>query len=895
MASTYSTNLKIELQATGENSGTWGTITNTNLGTALEQAIVGYGNPSYASDANLTLTYTDTNAAQAARALVLNVTSAVSLTATRELVVPTIQKQYIVQNNTTGSQSITVKTSAGTGITVPNGRKAHLYVDGTNVIYMDDYVDINGGAIDGTPIGASSASTGSFTTLTTSSTVTLNGGTANGVLYLNGSKVATSGSALTFDGTNLTATRGLKAASGGIVVSSFVDGLSVGGYDSIGFLASPGNALAVGGYRAAQWSAVEFYASGSLQATLTSTGLGIGTTPSGYLANKVVISTGTDSNNGITIASATNRNGSIWFADGTTGDQAYRGGVDYQHTTDTLYLYSGGQGNFQLTSSGNLGLGVTPSAWSSLRRAIALGAAGNAIAGGTTNGALELYSNATINASGNYIYSSTGTASLYSMSGNTYSWSIAASGTAGNTITFTQAMTLDASGNLALGTTSAVGRFTLSDTGTTTEITLRSSGGVGNNNRARIIGGYESGGSDYGGYLAFNTTSSSNVNGERARITAAGNVGIGTSSPQELLSLYKNGNSLMVDIGTNTNSNEVLGGFDWINSYNTNNYNTARIDAYADGATNSAALRFWTASASSTPTERARITAGGSLGVGTTSPTSLIHGKGISNADVTYRFEPITNSYKSTLYVSSISSGDGAIRYDSNANQLGLISYSDLLFYVGTANISGNVGNERARITAGGYFKASNAGTYVSSTSTYHELYSNAGSDWIGYFTQATATSPNGVVIQYTAAAPNGTANTFIYCQDNAAVRATIRSNGGLANYQANDVNLSDQRVKKDVKPLGSMWDKFKAIEIVTFKYKDQTHDDDNIGVIAQQVESVAPEFIDTDGFGETPEGEEPLKTVYTTDMYHAAIKALQEAMARIEQLEAKVAVLESK
>jgi hypothetical protein len=166
MASTYSTNLKIELQATGENPGTWGTITNTNLGTALEQAIVGYGNPSYASDANLTLTYTDTNAAQAARALVLNVTSAVSLTATRQLVVPTIQKQYIVQNNTTGSQSITVKTSAGTGITVPNGRKAHLYVDGTNVIHMDDFVDINGGAIDGTAIGASSASTGAFTTLT---------------------------------------------------------------------------------------------------------------------------------------------------------------------------------------------------------------------------------------------------------------------------------------------------------------------------------------------------------------------------------------------------------------------------------------------------------------------------------------------------------------------------------------------------------------------------------------------------------------------------------------------------------------------------------------------------------------------------------------------------------
>ena len=166
MASTYSTNLKIELMGTGENSGTWGTITNTNLGTAFEQAVIGLGNPDYTSDANLTITLTNTNASQAARCLVLNVTSAFgSLTATRELIVPTIQKQYIVQNNTTGGQSITVKTSAGTGITVPTGRKAHLYVDGTNVVQMFDFVDINGGAIDGTPIGASSTSTGAFTTL----------------------------------------------------------------------------------------------------------------------------------------------------------------------------------------------------------------------------------------------------------------------------------------------------------------------------------------------------------------------------------------------------------------------------------------------------------------------------------------------------------------------------------------------------------------------------------------------------------------------------------------------------------------------------------------------------------------------------------------------------------
>jgi hypothetical protein len=142
MASTYSSNLKIELMATGENSGTWGTITNTNMGTAVEEAIVGYGNPDYLSDANLTLTISNSNATQTARALVLNVTSGLSLTATRELVVPTAQKPYVVQNNTTGSQSILVKTTAGTGITVPNGFSAYLYTDGTNVVQMADFMPV---------------------------------------------------------------------------------------------------------------------------------------------------------------------------------------------------------------------------------------------------------------------------------------------------------------------------------------------------------------------------------------------------------------------------------------------------------------------------------------------------------------------------------------------------------------------------------------------------------------------------------------------------------------------------------------------------------------------------------------------------------------------------------
>jgi hypothetical protein len=157
-----------------------------------------------------------------------------------------------------------------------------------------------------------------------------------------------------------------------------------------------------------------------------------------------------------------------------------------------------------------------------------------------------------------------------------------------------------------------------------------------------------------------------------------------------------------------------------------------------------------------------------------------------------------------------------------------------------------------------------------------------------------TRSSPGvqGMEIVYTANTPNNTGNPFLYAIDASALRLDVRSNGGIANYSANNVNLSDERVKTDIAPLGSYWDKIKALQVVTYKYLDQTHDDNNIGVIAQQVESVAPELVSNDGFGETPEDGVPLKSIYETDMHYATLKALQEAMTRIETLEAEVAAL---
>ncbi len=135
MSSTYSSNLKVELIGTGDQSGAWGTTTNENFVNVFEDAIVGRAIANFPTDADLTLTYTDTVATQTARHLYLNVTSSVSLTAGKSLIVPTINKNYVIENNTTGGQAILVKTVAGTGITVENGQKVPVYVNGADVVY----------------------------------------------------------------------------------------------------------------------------------------------------------------------------------------------------------------------------------------------------------------------------------------------------------------------------------------------------------------------------------------------------------------------------------------------------------------------------------------------------------------------------------------------------------------------------------------------------------------------------------------------------------------------------------------------------------------------------------------------------------------------------------------
>ena len=199
MPSTYS-NLKIELIATGEQSGTWGTTTNTNLGTAIEEAITGSANVAF-SGSNVTISLSNTNASQTARNLRLNLTGTSG--GARILTVPAIEKQYIVNNGL--ADACTVKNSTGTGIAVPAGKTMVLFNDGTNVVESTSHL---GSLTLGTDLAVADGGTGASDAATartnlgcgtmatqSSASVGISGGAITGLTNLTTTSFAASGTA----------------------------------------------------------------------------------------------------------------------------------------------------------------------------------------------------------------------------------------------------------------------------------------------------------------------------------------------------------------------------------------------------------------------------------------------------------------------------------------------------------------------------------------------------------------------------------------------------------------------------------------------------------------------------------------------------------------------------
>jgi len=159
MASTYSPNLRIELIATGEQSNTWGVTTNSNLGTLIEQAISGVVSVSVTAG-DVTLTALNGTTDQS-RQMVIIATGTPGVT--RTITAPAVDKVYIVYNNSDAALSFIAL--GGTGVTLIVGAKKYIYCDGTNFYEAVNALTVTSGTIDGTTIGATTATTGRFTTV----------------------------------------------------------------------------------------------------------------------------------------------------------------------------------------------------------------------------------------------------------------------------------------------------------------------------------------------------------------------------------------------------------------------------------------------------------------------------------------------------------------------------------------------------------------------------------------------------------------------------------------------------------------------------------------------------------------------------------------------------------
>ena len=451
---------------------------------------------------------------------------------------------------------------------------------------------------------------------------TANGGTglasytANGVVYASGTGTLASGSALVFDGTALrvnsggTTEIGSKAllfyntGAGDAVIQSADDISTV---NSIGFNKTD----------------VKFYSSGSEQMRLTSTGLGIGTSSP---ATKLhVAKSGAISQTGLQAYFAdTGANNSRLTLGATNTVSAFITGGSTVSPPFVWYTNDGTVEQMRLDSSGNLGLGVTPSAWGSLNTALQV--KGAALSRNDNFDAkLVLSNNAYRDNTAGWTYMADGFAAAMYQQGFTlgdHQWYTAPSGTAGNPITFTQAMTLDASGNLGIGVTSpaAFGRVAVLANDTYTTPTAANQIAVGEssgNSGYRMQLGYMlTGGTTWQGSIqsfAAGVTTNLILNGD------GGNLGIGTSSPIAGYRTTIAGSSAWVTAGSNftieVDAASGANGVDLKTSFSTGGYGP---------------LKFWTAD-----TERMRLDASGNLGIGTSSPAAKLHAVGEIRASST--------------------------------------------------------------------------------------------------------------------------------------------------------------------------------------------------------------------------------------------------------------------
>jgi hypothetical protein len=368
--------------------------------------------------------------------------------------------------------------------------------------------------------------------------------------------------------------------------------------------------------------------------------------------------------------------------------------------------------------------------------------------------------------------------------------------------------------------------------------------------------------------------------GGTARVTtdASGNLLIGNTS-----SLY--GASGRGNIEINGSSSSILAltiaGSTTNASYLFNSSTSLEL-----AATGSRYIRF-----SVDGSERMQIDSSGNVGIGTISPNQKLQvtgsnstgfaGATLQNSNGNVGLAGVQFSSDTTYSKSAIA------QVRENANGAG-----PLVFYVDSNADAADwsAGDEKMRIDSSGNLLVGTQSTVAGA----RMVVSGTVADFFIRTSNANAT-PSGMTVVYSTALPNNTQQEFIYCQDQTTPRFTVRSNGGIANYSGNNVNLSDRREKTNFALAKKYLDIICAIPVQTFNYIDQNKDADDgltLGVVAQDVQTVAPELVTESNWGTKDEPKMRL-SIYQTDLQYALMKCIQEQQALIQDLTTRLNTLE--
>ena len=427
-----------------------------------------------------------------------------------------------------------------------------------------------------------------------------------------------------------------------------------------------------------------------------------------------------------------------------------------------------------------------------------------------------------------------------------------------------------------------------------------------------------------GGSFVFNESSAdkdfrveSNDNANMLFVDGGNNrIGIGTASADggvHIKGVSDHGRRILESGGTSGSNNGTFMQF-----HNHGGTEIAQI-AVDEGSSNEGQMLFKTGGTD----ESMRITHDHKVGIGATAPAEALE---------------VKTSSSPAIQLNQGGDYQGIIRLAGNDLEI-RSSSGTIEFFNGAAD--GDSSTERMRINTSGYARFSNSGSYVGVDATNYE-FTTSTNTWIQVLTNSHASAPWGTYMDYSNDDPDGSGNLFFLADDSSASRIKISSDGDVLNHDGTYTSISDERVKQDIRDTNSQWDDIKALKIKNFRRKDdvrQYGDEawEQIGLIAQEVEKVCPKLIKTydpdihdiassSDFGTVeddldraatyyeegdtiPDGKkvgdaktyrkkvkevkEKVKAVKYSILHMKAVKALQEAMTRIETLEAKVKTLE--